>query len=88
MQTDSPGFTLMLTKGTHLVSDDDAARIFEAIRSGEKLVELNLDLFGDTTFHRQTTVAVAHIVCLCKNITRHKDLDDPKVTTLARRRHA
>jgi hypothetical protein len=87
-QDRSPGFTLILTKGTHLVSDKVAEQIVAAIEADEKLIKVDLDLFGRIALHRETTIVAAHVVCLTKNIVRTKAPDDPKVTAITRRRHA
>jgi hypothetical protein len=67
---DSAGYTLILSKGTHLVSDDAAEGILEAIRSGEPLIRVDLDLFGRSAVRRETTIVTSHVVALTKNLPR------------------
>jgi hypothetical protein len=61
-----PGFTLILTKGTHLVSEAAAQTILAAVRAREPLVEIELDPFGGAE-PRLTSLATAHVVALTRN---------------------
>ncbi|MGH7754769.1 MAG: hypothetical protein ACREM8_00595 [Vulcanimicrobiaceae bacterium] len=62
-----PTFTLVLTKGTHLVSAAAAEEILGALAAREALVEVDLDLFGGASDGRRTTLATAHVVALSQN---------------------
>jgi hypothetical protein len=61
-----PGFTLILTKGTHLVSETTAAAILHAVKEREPLVDIELDPFGGSE-PRKTSLATAHVVALTRN---------------------
>lgn len=60
-------YTLILTRGTHLVSAGDAVRISEAITCRSPLVEIALDPFGAVDDDRRTTLVLRHVVALTKN---------------------
>ena len=60
-------FTLILTKGTHSVSAEAAARIVRAMENHEPLVEVELDLFGAGDVPRRVTLATGHVIALSLN---------------------
>ncbi len=60
-------YTLILTRGTHLVSAGDAVRISEAIECCSPLLEVALDPFGAVDDDRRTTLVLRHVVALTKN---------------------
>jgi len=66
MTTDET-YTLILTKGTHLISGAAAETVKSAIEADEPLVQIGLDPFGDVDPERTTTIAVRHVVALTKN---------------------
>ncbi len=66
MTTDET-YTLILTKGTHLISGAAAQTVRAAIEAGEALVHIGLDPFGNVDPERTTTIAVRHVVALTKN---------------------
>jgi hypothetical protein len=66
MTTDE-SYTLILTKGTHLISSAAAETVRSAIEAGEALVHIELDPFGNVDSERKTTIAVRHVVALTKN---------------------
>ena len=57
-------YTLILTKGVHIVSTETAAQICEAIETNKRLVDVELDPFGGAEATRRTTIAVAHVIAL------------------------
>ena len=57
-------FTLVLTQGVHVVRGDVAEIIRAAIDQGERLVDVDIDLFGGPGSSRRTTLATAHVVAL------------------------
>jgi hypothetical protein len=57
-------YTLQLTRGTHLVGDDDANRIRVAIAQKAPTVDVRLDPFGGRDAARWTTIVTAHIILL------------------------
>jgi hypothetical protein len=70
MTTDET-YTLILTKGTHLISGTAAETVRSAIEAGEPLVHIGLDPFGNVDPERTTTIAVRHVVALTKNAPAH-----------------
>lgn len=54
-------YTLVLSKGTHLVDETARHRVLAAIRNGERVVEIALDRYqdGSTT---AATIVTAHVV--------------------------
>jgi len=78
-------YTLILTKGVHLISAGDAKRILEAITNGDKIVEVDLDPFGGFEEDRKTIIATAHVICLSETeLSESSDatLTDTKVSRL------
>jgi hypothetical protein len=77
-------YSLILSKGTHLVDEAARARIVGAIASGEPLVEIAVDRFQDGTT-TSATIVTAHVVAFFP----HEALDDVElpenVTPFARR---
>ena len=57
-------YTLILTKGVHLINLEAARDILEAIKNDERIVEVTLDPFGGADDRRRTIIATAHIVAL------------------------
>ena len=57
-------YTLQLTRGTHLVGDDDANRIRVAIAQKAPTVDVRLDPFGGRDAARWTTIVTAHVILL------------------------
>jgi hypothetical protein len=60
-------FTLILTKGMHIISADSAADIKEALLTKAATVDVLLDPFGGSSSSRITTLAVHHVVALTVN---------------------
>ncbi len=81
MQT-PPSFTLILTRGTHLISLESAQDVREAIERKDSTVEIALDPFGGADSERRTMIAVRHVVALTRNEPR---ADDLRVTRLEQR---
>ncbi|MDB5028138.1 MAG: hypothetical protein JWO66_1827 [Candidatus Eremiobacteraeota bacterium] len=77
-------YSLVLSKGTHLVDDDARRRVLDAIERGVRVVEIPVDRYqdGSTT---TATVVTAHVVAFFP----HETLDDVElpvnVTPLVRR---
>ena len=69
-------YSLILSKGTHLIDEDTRARIVDAIANGEPVVEIPVDRYHDGT-RTLATVVVAHVVALFP----HDSLDDVEVPT-------
>jgi hypothetical protein len=65
--TTADDFTLILTKGTYLISAEAARNVRAAIERQDSMVEIILDPFGYTDPERKTLIAVGHIVALTKN---------------------
>lgn len=78
-------FTLILTRGVHLISQASAERIRLALERREKVVDVLLDPFGDVDRDRMTTIAVGHVVALTRNPPRIVP-GAPNVTALRRQR--
>lgn len=54
-------YSLILSKGTHLVDERTRARIVDAIANGDAVVEIPVDRYHDGT-RTLATVVVAHVV--------------------------
>jgi hypothetical protein len=77
-------YSLILSKGTHLVDESTRRRILDAIANGEPVVEIPVDRYHDGTAIN-ATVVVAHVVAFFP----HEQLDDAElplnVTPIGRR---
>ncbi len=80
-------FTIVLTKGTHLISRSSAESVMHALESGVRTVEIELDPFGGVDPQRRTVVAVRHVIALTQNPAQPFPTDDTPFA-LARRRRA
>jgi len=60
-------YTLVLSNATHAISADDANLILAAVESGQRTVEVQLDLFGDGTSLRTVRLMTRHVVMLFHN---------------------
>ncbi len=85
----TPFYTMILSKGTHLVTAADAVAILGAIDEGRRTIEISLDPFGGGQ-DRRTTIVLAHVVLLTPNPDEKEQsrdespahVDHLKVTTL------
>jgi hypothetical protein len=77
-------FTIVLTKGTHLISRSSAELVIRAIDDDRRTVEIELDPFGDFDPDRRTVVAVRHVVAVTEN--QAPIASDSTALALARRR--
>lgn len=77
-------YSLVLTKGTHLVDEATRARILDAIEHGERVVEIPVDRYQDGT-PTTATIVTAHVVAFFP-LESADDVELPtNVTPLARR---
>jgi hypothetical protein len=56
-------YSLVLSKGTHLVDEDARARVLDAIERGARVVEVAVDRYADGST-TTATVVTAHVVAL------------------------
>ena len=56
-------YSLVLTKGTHVVDEPARARLLDAIETGARTVEVALDRYQDGC-RTTATVVTAHVVAL------------------------
>jgi hypothetical protein len=77
-------YSLILSKGTHLVDESTRRRVLEAIEQGERVIEIPVDRYHDGTT-TTATVVTAHVIALFA----HEALDEVElpanVTALVRR---
>jgi hypothetical protein len=62
-------FTLILTKGMHVISSSAALQIKDALVQRYPTVDVELDPFGGFHTSRVTTIATRHVVALTANPT-------------------
>jgi hypothetical protein len=74
--TEPEAYTLILTEGVHIVSTRDAEIICRAIEGGEKIVEVDVQLFAGSDSVRRTRVVTAHVIALSQ-------VDRPQRTVVA-----
>ena len=77
-------YTIVLTKGTHLISQAAAETVLRALQENQRTVEIELDPFGGVAADRRTVVAVRHVIALTENVP--ESADESRVVALARRR--
>ncbi len=84
-----PSYTLVLTKGMHLIDAEAAVCVRRAIETKQLLVELRISFLSDGVCHTPAEIATAHIIGLLKN---EQDVDNlpekdfsSKVSRLPRR---
>lgn len=85
MNPASPSYTVVLTKGAHTVGADDANAILAAIQSGEKLVNVALEMYPGSNEVRPTTLVTAHVIAVSEVETPQRELIDaagPRVRSL------
>ncbi len=56
-------YSLVLSKGTHLVDEGTRARVLDAIESGARVVEIPVDRYQDGS-PTIATIVTAHVVAL------------------------
>lgn len=59
-------YSLVLSKGTHLVDERTRRRVLAAIEKGERVVEIPVDRYQDGTT-TTATVVTAHVIALFPN---------------------
>jgi len=69
-------YSLILSKGTHLVDECTRRRILDAIAQGETVVEIPVDRYHDGT-RTMATLVVAHVIAFFP----HDSPDDAEVPT-------
>ena len=77
-------YSLILSKGTHLVDESTRRRVLDAIERGERILEIPVDRYHDGS----TTTAIvvtAHIIALFAHDDAEDDDLPANVTPLVRR---
>lgn len=64
MNPQSPSYTVVLTKGVHIVPAADAQAIHEAVEAGKKWVRVRVEDFPGSEIVEETILATAHIIAL------------------------
>jgi|GEM_PF-3166348 len=77
-------YSLILSKGTHLVDERTRGLIVDAIAKGEPLVDIPVDRYHDGTT-TVATVVVAHVIALFPHDALDADDMPSNVTPLVRR---
>jgi hypothetical protein len=77
-------YSLILSKGTHLVDERARERIVEAIANGERVVEVPVDRYHDGTA-TTATIVIAHVVAFFPHDALEEIALPANVTPLARR---
>jgi len=62
-------FTLLMPNRSHLVSDEDAARIVDALKEGRAVETIGIEFNGAGSGDWEVTINVAQVVAL----VRHRD---------------
>ena len=78
-------YTIVLTKGTHLISQTAAETVLRALQENRRTVEIELDPFGGVAADRRTVVAVRHVIALTENVPAIAD--ESSVVAIGRRRN-
>lgn len=80
-----PSYTVVLTKGAHIVPAEDAAAIQRAIEAGEKFVRVRFEDYPGSEVVEETTLVTAHIISLSEVPQSHAEIVNaagPKVRSL------
>jgi hypothetical protein len=77
-------FTLILTKGVHLISTETALAICAAVEEDARTVEVVLDPFCDSNKSRMTMIAVRHVVAITRNSVHEQTRLTPALSALKR----
>lgn len=77
-------YSLILSKGTHLVDERARARILAAIEAGERVAEIEVDRYQDGTTAR-ATIVLAHVIAFFPHDDDAEIELPANVTPLARR---
>lgn len=78
-------FSVVLTKGAHIVPAEDAAAIRAAIEAGEKFVRVRFEDYPGSEIVEETTLVTAHIISLSEVPQSHAEIVSaagPKVRSL------
>lgn len=57
-------YSIVLTKGAHIVPAEDAAAIQRAIEAGDKFVRVRFEDYPGSAVVEETTLVTAHIISL------------------------
>jgi len=82
-------YSLVLTEGVHIVAPRDADAICRAIEQGEKIVEVDVQLYPGSDSIRRTKIVTAHVIALSEMHAPQRTIvaeAGPKVTALWERR--
>jgi hypothetical protein len=60
-------YSLILSRGTHAISEEQAGRITEAISERRPWVDVELDYFGDGLSLRMARIMTQHVIMLVEN---------------------
>jgi hypothetical protein len=74
----SDKYTLIMTRGTHTVSAQDAARILEAVEKEHKTIEADVEFIETLGRVCRTTIVISHVVGL---------VEKTKTRAMAQARH-
>ena len=85
-------YTLILTRGTHVVAREAGESILAALESGQKYVTVDIDMLCDGVVNSGVHIATAHVVAIVPNAD-NADADDeirfaPNVSLLRSARDA
>jgi hypothetical protein len=67
---DAPAYTLVLTNGAHSVSPETATKVRRAIENGDRLVDVQMEFFGDENARGMTAIVTAHVMAIAEDWTR------------------
>ena len=77
-------YSLVLSKGTHLVDEYARTRVLDAIENGERVVEIAIDRYHDGS-SAKATIVTAHVVAFFPHEACEEVELPATVTALARR---
>jgi len=70
----APSYTVVLTKGAHIVPAEDAAAIQRAIEAGEKFVRVRFEDYPGSEIVEDTILVTAHIISLSEVPPSHSEI--------------
>lgn len=85
-------FTLILSRGTSFVCQEQGEAVLAAMAAGEPFVTVDVDLLGDGFVRRGVRLALTHVVAVVPNDEELETVDEipygPNVAAFRQRRAA
>jgi hypothetical protein len=84
----SVGCTLVLTQGIHVIDEDSAVAVEQALEKGARSVDVSIDMTGSGNVISKARISMIHVIAVVRHPAISLSLDlanDSKVYAFARR---